>query len=213
LFSGFCVADDLRSPNRPEYRERMTEQQPYDVVRSFDDFQLRRYPEHLLAEVTTEGPFEAAGNRAFRYLFAYISGENASRQKVSMTAPVVQARAASTIQRSRPIIQQLADEQSGGSTPGMYTVAFVLPADLNAVTAPQPMNPRVRLRTVPVRLVAALRFRGGWSEASYRRHLEQLGSALAAAGLTAHGVPRFARFDPPFVPTFLRHNEVMLDVD
>jgi hypothetical protein len=84
---------------------------------------------------------------------------------------------------------------------------------LNADTAPEPTNPRVRLRTVPGRLVATLRFRGGWSEASYQRHLEQLSSALAAAGLTAHGVPRFARFDPPFVPTFLRRNEVMLDVD
>jgi hypothetical protein len=191
----------------------MTEQQPYDVVRSFDDFQVRRYPEHLLAEVTTDGPFEDAGNRAFRYLFAYISGENKPRQKVSMTAPVVQARASSTIPRSGPIIQQGADDQSGGSAPGMYTVAFVLPAGLNADTAPEPTNPRVRLRTVPGRLVATLRFRGGWSEASYQRHLEQLSSALAAAGLTAHGVPRFARFDPPFVPTFLRRNEVMLDVD
>ncbi|TDW28745.1 SOUL family heme-binding protein [Cryobacterium psychrophilum] len=185
----------------------MTEQQPYNVVRTYDDFELRRYPEHLLAEVTTDGPFKDAGNRAFRYLFAYISGENLSSQKVAMTAPVVQAGASEKIAMTAPVVQQ------GSTTTGLYEVAFVLPAGLTADSAPQPTSPRVRLRTVPEGVVATLRFRGGWSEANFTRHLEQLRTALAAAGLTAAGAPRYARFDPPFQPAFLRRNEVMLDID
>lgn len=35
---------------------------------------------------------------------------------------------------------------------------------------------------------------------------------MTLAGLTAVGAPRFARFDPPFKPWFLRHNEVIQDV-
>ena len=191
----------------------MTEQQPYDVVRDYDDFQLRRYPEHLLAEVTTDGPFEDAGNRAFRFLFSYITGANRSRSKVAMTAPVVQADASATIAMTAPVVQQAAPDRAGSSGSGEYIVAFVLPASLTADTAPQPTDPRVRLRTVPERNVAAIRFRGGWSETNYTRHLDRLRSALTAAGLPAKGTPRFARFDPPFMPAFLRHNEIMLDIE
>ncbi len=190
----------------------MTEQQPYEVVRNYDDFELRQYPEHLLAEVTMNGPFEDAGNRAFRFLFSYISGENHSRQKVAMTAPVVQADAGKTIPMTAPVVQQVFEDQAGSPDSEKFRVAFVLPHGLTAETAPQPSNPTVQLRTVPESAVAAIRFSGRWSETSYQQHLEQLRLALAAAGLTAIGPPRFARFDPPFLPWFLRRNEVLLDV-
>ena len=191
----------------------MTEQQPYEVVQSYDDFELRQYPEHLLAEVTTDGPFEDAGNRAFRFLFSYISGENHSRQKVAMTAPVVQADAAKTITMTAPVVHQAFEDQAGTAGSEKFRVAFVLPGGLTAETAPQPTNPNVQLRTVPESVAAAIRFSGRWSETSYQRHLEQLSLALTAAGLTVIGQPRFARFDPPFLPWFLRRNEVLLDVE
>lgn len=191
----------------------MTEQQPYDVLKDYDDFQLRRYPAHLLAEVTTEGSFEDAGTRAFRSLFAYISGDNRSRRKVAMTAPVVQADASAKISMTAPVVQQVSPAVRGSTGSEVYRVAFVLPADLTADTAPQPTDPRVRLRTVPERLVAAIRFRGAWSESNFTRHRDRLTAALIAAELTATGTPRFARFDPPFMPAFLRHNEILLDLE
>jgi hypothetical protein len=40
-----------------------------------------------------------------------------------------------------------------------------------------------------------------------------LQAALLLAGLTPVGPPRFARFDPPFKPWFLRRNEVVQDVE
>jgi hypothetical protein len=42
----------------------MTEQQPYEVVRSLDGFEVRRYPEHVVAETQVSADFEGAGNRA-----------------------------------------------------------------------------------------------------------------------------------------------------
>ena len=186
----------------------MTEQQPYDVVQSFDEFELRRYPEHVLAEVVVTGPFEEVGNRAFRYLFAYISGENVSRSTVAMTAPVVQDAAPTRIAMTAPVVQQPVDGAEGG-----FRVAFVLPAGLTADTAPRPTSPRVQLRTVPESRTAVTRYRGRWTEEGYSRHLTELKAAIAAAGLSPVGEPRFARFDPPFKPTFLRRNEVMIDVE
>ena len=59
----------------------MTAQQPYDVIQRNGSYELRRYPEHLVAEVTVTAGFEDAGNKAFRYLFGYISGENGPRPR------------------------------------------------------------------------------------------------------------------------------------
>ncbi len=191
----------------------MTEQQPYDVVRAFDGFELRRYPQHAVAEVVVDGRFEDAGNRAFRYLFSYISGENEPAEKVAMTAPVIQGRRGSNIAMTAPVIQRSASGRPEPRNEGAYRIAFVLPSALTASTAPRPTDPRVTVRSVPEGLVAALRYRGRWSEEDYEEHLERLRAALAAEGLSATGDPRFARFDPPMWPAFLRRNEVMLDVE
>lgn len=190
----------------------MTEQQPYQIVRSYDDFEVRRYPEHVLAEVIVEGPFGDAGNRAFRYLFAYISGENQASQKVPMTAPVVQDAAPEKISMTAPVLQQVVQGQGDdGGTP-KFRIAFVLPEGFTIESAPWPTNPKVHLRTVPESLAAVIRFNGRWSGARYEQHLQSLRMALSEAGLVSIGAPRFARFDPPFKPWWLRHNEIVLDL-
>ncbi|GAA1221871.1 hypothetical protein GCM10009655_21830 [Rhodoglobus aureus] len=120
-----------------------------------------------------------------------------------MTAPVVQSRS-QRIAMTAPVVQT----GSGGN----YTVAFVLPATLSEASAPLPTSEAVSLRTVPERLVAAVRFRGRWSETSFEKHRDQLLSAVTDAGLAIVGDPWFARFDPPFKPSFLRHNEVLIEL-
>jgi hypothetical protein len=185
----------------------MTEEQPFEVVRRYDGFELRRYPSHVVAEVSVELPFEQAGNAAFRYLFGYITGQNRSRTSVAMTAPVVQSGgAAQKVAMTAPVVQH--STQEGG-----YAVAFVLPASMTEETAPEPTDPRVLIRTVPARLAAVTRYSGRWSQDAYERHCTSLRKAIEAEGLEAVGTPRFARFDPPFKPWFLRHNEVAIDVD
>jgi hypothetical protein len=84
----------------------VTEEQPLEVARHFDGFELRRCPFHVVAGVTTELPFEQAGNNAFGFLFGYLKGQSRSQSSVAMTAPVGQH-----------------STQEGGCT-----VAFVLPA-------------------------------------------------------------------------------------
>jgi hypothetical protein len=36
---------------------------------------------------------------------------------------------------------------------------------------------------------------------------------LEAHGVVAHGEPIWARYDPPWKPWFLRHNEVLIPVE
>ena len=182
----------------------MTEQQPYETVRRTSDYEVRRYPSHLLAEtLIRDAAFEDAGSRAFRLLFGYISGQNTARQSIEMTAPVVQS-ASERIAMTAPVVQQQSEDG--------FVVAFVLPAAMTEMTAPVPARGEVTLRTVPERMVAAARFSGRWTRASWNSHREALLKSLSADGLTPVGVPRFARFDPPYTPWFLRRNEVLVDI-
>lgn len=197
----------------------MTEQQPYDVIRGYERFELRRYSEHLLAEVTVDGPFEAAGNRAFHHLFAHISGENRSNQTVSMTVPVVQSAGARKIALTAPGVQESVAAPETGEQTVTHRVAFVLPEDFTLESTPQPINPLVILRAVLKREAAVIRFSGQWAvgsgqwgETRHLKQLEYLRSVLPTAGLTETGGPRFVRFDPQYRPWFLRRNETILDV-
>ncbi|MGB7819386.1 MAG: heme-binding protein [Ornithinibacter sp.] len=185
----------------------MTEQQPYDVLERHPGFELRHYPHSVVAEVTVNGSFESAGNKAFRLLFGYITGQNRSARSVAMTAPVLQEAAESEkLAMTAPVVQH---EDASGE----HVIAFVLPASLTHETAPTPTDPRVRLREVHESLTAVSRYSGRWTESSYRRHLAELRAAVAAADLVAVGPPRLARYDPPLRPWFLRRNEVLLDVE
>lgn len=178
----------------------MTEEQPYDVVARYPGFEVRCYPEHVVAEIEVRGSFEAAGNAAFRPLASYIGGANAAGAGIAMTAPVVQWA------------PELAAATVTESDDGAHVIAFVLPASLTASGAPAPADPRVRVRVVPEEQAAVAQYTGRWSEGSYRRHVAELAEAMAENGLEAAGPPRFARFDPPWKPWFARRNEVVIPV-
>jgi len=192
----------------------MTEQQPYELVRRYPHFELRRYPAHVVAEVQVNATFNRAGNAAFRRLFNYISGNNTAQQKLAMTAPVIQREQepgpSQKLAMTAPVLQS--GPLPGDGTSSECVVAFVLPAGMTAEAAPVPNDPEVRIRAVPGSLAAAVRFSGSGSEAAFARHNEGLQAALNLVGLAPVGPPRFARFDPPFKPWFLRHNEVLQDV-
>lgn len=186
----------------------MTEQQPYEVVARRSGFELRRYPAHLVAEVEVDAAFEEAANRAFRPLAGYIGGGNRSRRRIAMTAPVTQEAAGSEkIAMTTPVLQQ------AGDRPGTYLVRFVMPADLTPQTLPEPEDTRVRTREVPEQLAAAVRFSGRWTRAAFQDRAAALYLAVTAAGLRPAGPVRYARFDPPWTPWFLRRNEVVLPVE
>jgi hypothetical protein len=184
----------------------MTEKQPHDVITRYPGFELRRYPAHLVAEVEVDGSFADAGNRAFGALVAYISGRNSTRGKVAMTAPVVQEPASTKIAMTSPVVQEPSDR------PGRHVVAFVMPAGFTLDTLPAPTDAQVRVREVPTEVAAARSFTGRWSEKIYEEQLAALRAGVEQAGLRPMGQPRFARFDPPWTPWFLRHNEVVLPV-
>lgn len=176
----------------------MTEQQPFELIRRYPHFELRRYPDYVVAEVTVTADFDRAGNAAFRHLFNYISGSNNARQKLAMTAPVLQEPGPRKLAMTTPVLQS--GPVPGSGEPAEYSVAFVLPAGVTADGAPVPADPMVRIRAVPGSLAAVLGFSGSGSASAFQKRNDGLQAALTLAGLTPVGTPRFARFDPPFKP-------------
>ena len=161
----------------------------FEVLETHHDFEIRQYAPHLLATVRVEGKFDEAGSRAFRPLFNYISGDNRSDEKIAMTAPVLQ----------QP------DEGQG-----TWLISFVMPSSFDRDSLPVPSSEAVRVSEQPTLRMAALEYRGGWSQSRYSEHELELRSALNAMSLTACGDPRWARHDPPFMPWFMRKNEILV---
>lgn len=182
------------------------EQPEYTVVRQDGAFELRRYAPYLLAETEVESGFMEAGNVAFGRLFRYISGDNTARAEIAMTAPVEQAKRGEKIAMTAPVEQA----REGG----VYRVAFVVPRKYDRDTVPQPTDPRVRIREVPARSIAVWRYSGRWTEENFREHERELRGKLAALGLKAEPGDSaiIARYDAPFMPWFMRRNEVLIPV-
>lgn len=185
------------------------EEPTYEVVRAYPDFEIRRYAPVLVAQTRIEGvPFAEAGNRAFGILAGYIFGKNKGAKKIEMTAPVTQTAAASEGER----IAMTAPVMQAADPSGATVVQFAMPAQWTLATLPEPVDPRVELREVPARTVAAIRYSGTWSAARYEEHLAKLREALAREGLAARGEPVWARYNGPTTPWFMRRNEVLLEV-
>ena len=181
------------------------EEAKYEVIKKDKAFEIRDYAAHILAETVVEENMEDAGNEAFGLLFRYISGGNQAREKVAMTAPVSQQPMGERIKMTAPVGQQRVKEG--------WIVSFMMPGSYTLETLPQPEDPKVTLREVPARRMAAVRYSGFWSEKSYLQHKLKLESWIHKMGLTIAGDPIWARYNPPFTPWFLRRNEILIPVD
>ena len=159
----------------------------YSVVSSDGDIEIREYEQHLLASVRVAGDFEAAGSKAFRPLFKFITGENTSDAKIAMTAPVIQT-----------------------SDANEWLISFVMPREYNLDNLPVPASAIVKVSSQPGLIMAAMEYSGGWSKKRYLRHEALMLKALAAGSYRSCGAPRWARYNAPFTPWFMRKNEILV---
>ncbi len=184
-----------------------TETQRYETISQFDDIEVREYPSCIVAETELKGTAETVGNQAFSVLAGYIFGKNGGGQKIAMTAPVTQsAHGGTTIAMTAPVTQT----QGAGD---VYRVRFVMPRGYTLKTLPVPLDDRVALKVMPAQRMAVLRYSGTWSQANYEDHLAKLRAQMQRHGLAAQGEPVWARFDPPWKPWFMRHNEIQVPVN
>lgn len=171
----------------------MVQSVKYEVVKKLGNVEIRRYPKIVIAKVSN---LEADN---FGLLFRFISGNNKQKEKVKMTTPVVSQE----IKMTSPV---LSDYSNQGY------MAFVMPSEFNMETTPLPLDSRVKIEEVPSRIVAVLRFSGSWSEPHFEEKTKELLQELANARLVTVGPVFSMLYNPPFTPSFLRRNEVAIEV-
>ena len=181
------------------------EKAKYTVLEKEDGFEIRQYDPQIVAETFVEGDLENAGNEGFRRLYAYISGENTKNQSISMTAPVSQETGSKKIAMTAPVEQEKKDNR--------WRITFLMPAEYTLETLPEPNDTRVRLTEESGRLMVAVKYSGTWSEEGYEKNRALLEEYIHKRGLTKTGEPVWARYDPPFMPWFLRRNEVLIPIE
>lgn len=171
----------------------MVQSVKYEVTKKLGKVEIRCYPKITIAKVSNIEP------DSFGLLFRFISGNNKQKEKVKMTSPVVSQE----ITMTSPVLSDFSNQGY---------LAFVMPSEFSMETTPLPLDNRVKIEEVPSRLVAVLRFSGSWSEAHLEEKTKELLQELTNSKIVTVGPVFTMLYNPPFTPSFLRRNEVAIEV-
>lgn len=185
-----------------------TEEPKFKLISQTDQYEVRQYAAVLVAETRIDAGFDEAGNRAFRVLADYIFGNNKSKAKIAMTAPVIQGEAPSAVSEKIAMTAPVTQVQSQGG----FLVQFTMPESFTLETLPEPNDSRVKIRQIPARKLAVFSYSGSWSQSHYQEKLAEFQAALSKDGVKTVGAPTFARYNSPFMIWFLRRNEIWIEV-
>ena len=172
------------------------EEPTYNIIKSSKKYEIREYNDRLAVEVE----FSSATS-GFRYLFNYISGENKTSEKVSMTAPVTQS---TKIDMTVPVTQSAKN--------GNMLMQFYLPSKFSINNAPIPTNKNVKLVTIEGGFYAVLEYSGKTSDVNYKKHLSNLKDYLKIDNIVMIDDGTKAIYNGPFTLPILRRNEAMIKI-
>ncbi|MFC4249388.1 SOUL family heme-binding protein [Natribaculum luteum] len=175
------------------YVRETTERIEYTTLRTLDGVEIRRYPAAILAETTAPD-----SRTAFGRLYQYITGTNAQRSEIEMTAPVRTESA--RIAMTTPVRSSSADDG--------VTMGFYLPQEYDGESAPVPTDPSVDLVLEEPKTVAVRPFSWYATDERVERYERDLLETLAAHDLEPAAEPFVLQYNDPFTPPFLRRNEV-----
>lgn len=181
------------------------EQPKFKVLKKDGDIELREYSGYIMATVTTiTAGHAAAGNQGFSPLAGYIFGDNTSRRQMPMTAPVLTAQVSEKISMTVPVMTQ-------HTHPTSFKVSFVMPSSYSMKDLPIPNNNDVKLQEIGKHKSLVIRFSGYTSEEKITEKLKKLELWANQQKIKLTGKPTLARYDAPWKPGFLRHNEILVE--
>lgn len=165
----------------------MIAQPKYTVLKKQDPFELRHYQSFTMVESIDS---DLRSYQGFRLVFDFIQGNNKDKQKISMTAPVV---------------NNLDDK-------GIKTTAFVMPPQMKYEDVPLPLDHNLKRVLIPERICAVYKFSFNPKMENIRNYEQLLRSWIKQEGFKIVGELQLARYNPPFIPGFLKRNELWFEV-
>ena len=163
-----------------------TETPKYETIKSFEKFEIRKYPKMILAttKLNTES-YSNNSSKGFRNVANYIFGGNDENMQISMTSPVM------------------------SSMDDSMSMSFIMPSEYKLSELPTPNNQNIKLSTQPEQTVAVISFGGFANDYDIKYYTKILKEQLIKEGLNANGKVYFQGYDPPF-KLFNRTNEVAI---
>lgn len=182
------------------------ESAPYTLLSSDKpmNIEIRNYPSLVLVSTSTK---DGSSNKAFRKLFNYITGENEGKRDIAMTAPVFMN---DTVKGSEIAMTAPVFMSDDADSPSM---SFVMPSDFTIDSTPKPTDADVTVSEVVNYKVAAIKFSGTLGDSNVDEHTQLLLNWIKVNGLIQKGKPVKAGYNGPLTLPFLRHNEVLIELE
>ena len=165
-----------------------TETQQYKTVYKEDNFEIRYYPQAILATVKMDGTYDDSRNSGFRILAGYIFGGNKENEKIAMTSPV-----------------RMSNTESGN------TMSFVLPSKMQFDNLPTPISDKILLHQSKPVYAAAVRFGGYTNSREIEKRKAELIKKLEELNLRFNNNFEFLGYNAPY-DMVNRRNEVMVEL-
>jgi len=166
-----------------------TETQPYQIIKTAEDFEIRLYPPATMATISMAAKtYKELSSTGFTKLASFIFGGNNANENIAMTTPVH---------------MDINDSLS--------SMSFVMPANYDKDNLPKPNDTSITVKTTTEEYVAAIRFGGYANNEDIKKYATKLESALKASGIEYYGNFRFLGYNAPY--QFLgRKNEIIVNV-
>jgi len=172
------------------------EQPQFEVVLQKENLAIRDYASVMVVEVQVAASRRDAAGDAFRSLFKYISGNNEDNLEIPMTSPVAQTQV----------------PKASNNEDDNWAIRFFLPRKIIDEGAPLPEEDGVNLVNLKAQRYASVSFKGTQNDKKVAKYSAQLREFIVQNGYQVSGQPIYAFYDPPFVPWFLRDNEILLPI-
>lgn len=167
---------------------QQTEQRKYTVIKSFDQFEIRKYDSALYSSVRlSKKGYKASSSEGFGILAGYIFGGNASNEKIAMTSPVV---------------MELGDSAK---------MMFMVPQNYNLNNLPNPTNRKIVFEKQEEKIIAAIRFDGWADDEKIEKYRSVLMNELVKEKLNYINKFSFLGYNPPY-EVMNRRNEVVVEL-
>lgn len=167
---------------------RQTEQHHYQVLKTYDKFEVRKYDAALFSSVKmNKKGYKENSSEGFRILAGYIFGDNETNEKIAMTTPVAM--------------------ELGDTTKMM----FMVPKNYDLDNLPNPKNKKIVFEKQAQKIMAAIRFDGWANDNKIEQYKNMLTQELAKEHIPHHNKFIFLGYNPPFEMTN-RRNEVIVEL-
>lgn len=207
------------------YFSSRVENAKYSVIESKSEYEIRLYPEHIVAQTTVKGTYDEALNQGFRIVAGYIFGGNTKKESIAMTAPVIEKSVTQNSASEKTSVEKNTAEKLQGESIAMtspvmaniegdgHTIAFGMPRSYTLETLPVPNDSRIKIVTIPEKKMAVIRFSWFRNTARVQSKKQILIDVLKRNNIKIIGEPQYAGYNAPWTPPWMTRNEVLVEVN